>query len=166
MLLLAVTVLLLPGVLYGRRPGRVLTLAAIVVSAGVAVAALPTLLSGIEGEVVSLRSMWLPGVLYLLGLPALLIVWAARATPAPRRVWLARWAVVIWLIVANNLLILHLMVAPAILMYSSHDTTPWAEAVGGVLLVGASVFLWLTVHRNPALMQTSPTALFQQPGRA
>ena len=149
MLLFAVAVLLLPGVLNGRWPGRMLTLAAIVVSTGVALAGLSTLLSGLEGAVVSLPAMWLPAVLYLLGLPALLIISVARASTAPRRVRLARWAVVMCLVVANNELILHLMVAPLILMYSSYDTTPWAEAVGGVILIATSVFLWLAIPRTP-----------------
>jgi len=150
MLLLAVAVLLLPGLLNGRQPSRTLTFAATVMSAAVAFAALPTLISGLEGEVVSLPLMWLPWVLYLLGLPALLIVSAAGAAPAPGRVWLARWAVVNCLVVASNPLI-QFFVAPAIFLYTSHDTTPWTEAIGGVLLIGASVFLWLTLHRDHAV---------------
>jgi hypothetical protein len=149
MLVLAVAVLLIPGVLTGRRPDWILTIAAIVVFAAVAGIALPTLLSGLAGEVVSLPHMWLPAILYLIGLPVLLIVSGARAAPASSRVSLARFATVLLLIVANNVIILHLMVVPAILMYSSYDTTPWAEAVGGVFLIAAAVAIWLTSSRDP-----------------
>jgi hypothetical protein len=150
MLLLAAAVLLLPRVLAGHRPGRMLTLAAIVVAAGVAVMGLSTLLSGLEGEVVSLPSMWLPAILWMIGLPALLIASAARITPAPPRASVARWAVVMCLIVATVPPVTEYMVAPAIFGYMSYDTTPWAESVDGVLLIGASVFLLLTLHRTPA----------------
>jgi hypothetical protein len=149
MLVLAVAVLLLPWVLAGRWPGWKLTIAALVVSAGVAVAALPTLLSGLEGEAVSLPHMWLPQVLLVLGIPALLIVSAMRATPGPRRVEMARWTVVLCLAVANNMMVTYLM-AMVILMYGSYDTTPWTEAIGGVLLIGASIALWLSNHHSDA----------------
>jgi hypothetical protein len=65
MLVLAVAVLLFPWVLTGRWPGdadhRVP-----VVAAGVAASALPTFLSSLEGEAVSLPDMWLAEVLLLL----------------------------------------------------------------------------------------------------
>ena len=85
----------------------------------------------------------------MLGLPALLIISAMRATPGPPRVEVARWAVVVSLIAANNVVIT-MSLAMAILMYSGYDAIPWAEGVGGVLLIGASIVLWLTVDRAPA----------------
>ena len=149
MLILAVAVLVLPWVLAGRWPGWMLTIAAVVVAAGVAASALPTLLSGLEREAVSLPNLWLPGILLLLGLPALLIVSAWRATPGPRRVQTARWTTVTCLSVANNMGITYFM-SMVIFMYSSWDMNPWTETIGGVLLVGAAVCLWLTVQRDNA----------------
>jgi hypothetical protein len=148
-LILAAAVLLLPWVLAGHRPSRNMTLTAIAVSAGVAVWGLVILISGLKGEGIWLPSMWLPALLWMIGLPVLSLVSAASTTPAPPRVTVARWAVVICLIVATMPLISEYMVAPAIFSYSSYDTTPWAEAVDGSLLIGASVFLLLTLHRAP-----------------
>jgi hypothetical protein len=96
--------------------------------------------------------MWLSEVvwvLYLLGLPALLIASAVRAVGlGPPRVEVARLAVMFCLIAANNGAIT-IVLAMAVLMYSPYDAMPWAEGVGGVLLIVASI-LWLTVHRAPA----------------
>jgi hypothetical protein len=155
MLVFAVAVLLLPWVLAGRWPGWKLTIAALVVSAGVAVAALPTLLSGLEGEPVSLPNMWLPQVVLVFGLPALLIVSALRAAPSPGRVGKARWTVVICLAVANNMMVTYLM-AMVIFMYSSYDSNPWAETIGGALLIGASIAVWLIHHHDDAPETDTP----------
>jgi hypothetical protein len=51
------------------------------------------------------------------------------------------------LLVANNP-ISSLMAAVMVVGYMSYDTTPWSEAVGGLFLIGASRFLWLTDHRD------------------
>jgi hypothetical protein len=140
MLVLAVAVLLFPWVLAGRWPGWMLTIASPVVAAGVAASALPTFLSSLEGEAVSLPDMWLAEVLLLLGLPALLIASAVQAAPGPRRAGVARWAAVFCLSVAPNM----------IFMYSSWDMNPWTETIGGVLLIAGSACLWLTVQRDQA----------------
>jgi hypothetical protein len=150
LLVLAVAVLLLPAILRGRPAGRLLTLAAVVVSAGVAVTALPVLLSSLEGEAVSLPRPWVPGILLcVLGVPALLATSAALATPAPPRAWRARWTVILCVILVNNPGFLY-SVAPLVFLYSSHDANPWVEAIGGVLLIGASILVWLTHQHDDA----------------
>jgi hypothetical protein len=37
-----------------------------------------------------------------------------------------------------------------IFMYSSWDTNPWTETIGGVLLIAGSAGLWLTAQRDKA----------------
>lgn len=147
LLLLAAAVLMIPGVLGGRRPGRVVTVAAAVMSAGIAVVAVATWLSGREGQVVTVPRPWLPAMLWILGLPALVMVLAVSAGRAPPGVWVGRWAVVACVSAGNPFG--QLFVAPLVFGYTSHDTTPWAEAVGGVFLIGASGFLWLATYHNP-----------------
>jgi hypothetical protein len=84
----------------------------------------------------------------MFGLPALLIGSALQATPGPTRVERARWAVVICLI-AEAWGFAHVL-AMAIFMFSPHDAIPWAEAVGGGVLIVAAACLWLTVQRDKA----------------
>jgi hypothetical protein len=152
MMCLAVAVLLLPRLLTGRRPGRVLSLSAVVVAVATAVVATAQWRSGLEGQVVTVPGLGAAATLSWLGLPALAIgavvstvLHPPRVSP-PQRVWTGR-LVVMGLLVANNP-IFSLMAASMVVGYMSYDTTPWSEAVGGLFLIGASRFLWLTDHRD------------------
>jgi hypothetical protein len=157
MLFLAIAVLLLPAALTGRRPRLVLSIAAVVVSVGFAVLAAVTWLSGRAGQVVTVPGMWLPFTLWVFGLPALVAAAAASAGPVPVRVGVQRWAVVVC-VLASTPLVAQLFVAPMLFAYGSHDTIPWSEAVGGVFLIGASVFLGLASYRHPLPDTDSPDA--------
>lgn len=52
-----------------------------------------------------------------------------------------------------------LLLAPMLLGYVSHDTTPWAEAVSGLFLMAAAVFVWpARLGRRPGQRgQPAPT---------
>lgn len=144
-LLLAVAVLFLPGLLTGRRPRPPYILAAVLVSAGFAVDALATWLSGRAGELVTLPWPWPLGLLWVIAWPALLFGSAVADTSVPLRVWTGRWAVVVCLL-ASTTFITQLLLAPMFLGYSSYDTTPWSEVVTGALLITAAVFLGPATH--------------------
>ena len=146
MMLLAGAVMLLPRVLSGRRLGRGPAITAVVVSVCIAAMALHTLLSGLEGEAVTAPGLWVPGLVWVFGWPALMVASAACAVRAPSPVEVGRWAVVGCLLVANPFA--QVVVAPVLLGYSSYDTTPWAEAVGGVVLICAAGLLWRAAYRD------------------
>lgn len=146
MLLLAGAVLLLPGLLSGRRLGRGFVITTVVVSVGIAAMAVQTLLSGFAGQVVAVPGLWLPGLVWVFGWPALMVASAASAEDAPPRVKVGRWAVVGCVLVGNPFA--QFLIVPLLLAYASHDMTPWAEAVGGVILIGAAGLVWLTAHRD------------------
>ena len=153
MLLLAVAVLLLPGILLGRRPGLVLSISAVVVAVATAVVAAAQWRSGFEGQVVPVPGSGVAVTLSWLGLPALVIALAVSTVlhpplvSPPQRVWTGR-LVVMACLVANNP-IFHFVAASILVGYTSYDTNPWSEAVGGLLLVVASRFLWLANYRDP-----------------
>ena len=165
MLFLAIAVLLLPAALTGRRPRLVLSIAAVVVSVGIAVSAAVTWLSGYAGQVVTMPGMWLPVMLWWLGLPALVAASAASAGPVPVRVGVQRWAVVAC-VLASTPPLPQLFVAPMLFFYQSHDIIPWSEAVGGMLLIGASVFLALASYRHPLPDAASADASVTQQARS
>ena len=166
MLFLAIAVLLLPAALTGRRPRLVLSIAAVVVSVGIAVSAAVTWLSGYAGQVVTMPGMWLPVMLWWLGLPALVGASFAFASvgPVPVRVGVQRWAVVAC-VLASTPPVTQLFVAPMLSFYQSHDMIPWSEAVGGMLLIGASVFLALASYRHPLPDAASADAFVTQQAR-
>lgn len=140
LLVLAAAVPLLPAVLTGRPVGWALRLAAVAVSLGVVVTGVVSWHAGRVGEVVSAPGTGLAGALWVLGLPCLALALGAVAEPARRRVDVARWAVVGFL-VGSNPVATTLFLAPLLLGYASYDTTPWTEAVSGVFLVAAAICL-------------------------
>lgn len=72
------------------------------------------------------------------------VVWLLmRGRLTPRRAW-----VVGVLVFAALPLISHVMTAPMLLLYTSHDTTPWAEGVSGVLLLVAALVILLPGARE------------------
>ena len=141
LLVLAAAVVLLPTVLAGRSAGRILHLAAVVVSVGVAVVGVASWRTGPLGEGSSSPWLQLGGALWLLGLPVLVLVAVAAAPESRRRVEAGRWGVAAFLVAANPVLTT-LYLAPVLLGYTSHDTTPWTEAVTGASLLGAALCLW------------------------
>lgn len=66
-----------------------------------------------------------------------------RGGLTPRRAW----AVGV-LVFAALPLISHVMTTPMLLFYTSHDTTPWAEGVSGVLLLVAALVILLPGGRE------------------
>jgi hypothetical protein len=155
MMLLAVAVLLLPRLLVGRRPSLTLSLSAVVVAVATAVVAAAQWRSGFEGQLVTFPGLGIAATLSWVGLPALAIALVVSTVlhptlvSPPQRVWTGR-LVVMACLVANNP-IFSLMAAAMVFGYMSYDTTPWSEAVGGLFLIVASGFLWLTNHREPPL---------------
>lgn len=147
---LALVTLLLPRVLAGRRPGRLQSTAALLVSADIAAVAVVTFLSGRDGQVVTIPGPWSPGILWSFGLPLLasVPVLLSFTAPDPPRLWAAgRYAAAGCVLLASP--VAQPFVAPAVFAYTSYDSTPWGEAFGGVPLIGAAVFLSLAIRRDP-----------------
>jgi hypothetical protein len=136
---LGVALVLVPGVLLGTSPGRMLRAGGWLVALGVLVGGVSTFLSGATGAIVAIPGQWVADLLWVLGLPLLLVAAVAEAmtNEAPRLGWRAA--------AAGGLLLSHpivvFLLAPALLLYSSFDATPWTEAVGGWALVVAGVCL-------------------------
>jgi hypothetical protein len=149
MLLLASAMAVLPSVL-SRRPRPLTWVIGAVLAVGNAFVGLHALLSGLNGEVVSL-----PGPIVSGAFASMVIFWPAWATAwwliavsgadwRPRNWWGLALAVTLMLASPGALFIL---VGPMVVNYVSHDTTPWTEAVGGCLLVLAAALVWPAVLR-------------------
>jgi hypothetical protein len=146
LLLLAVACVVLPGLLVGSAPGLQLTVASWVVALGTAVVGAVTTLSGVRGQVVTVPGHEVAAVLWVLGpiVLATLGLVSGRLTSG-RFGW--RMGAVAALVVGNP--VAQFLFAPAILGYVSHDTTPWAEAVGGAGLALGGAFLLVACRPAP-----------------
>lgn len=141
-LLLAVGLLVVPSVL-SRRPRPLTWIIGFVLALGYVELGLEALLSGLRGEVVALSGPndtpygWL-----LVAGPFLAVCWwfcAVAVDWRPGNGWKLGTAFV--LVLASPLPAL-VVVGPAVVGYTSYDTAPWVEAVGGWTLVIAAVLVW------------------------
>lgn len=145
-LLLAAAAVLLPLVL-ARRVRWVPLLVAGVVGAALTVVGLHQWTSGVTGQVQPQSAAAAAGFVWLVVVPAVVLVWAARATSGARersrrvRTWLLAAA-----LVASTPLPVALL-GPVVLLYGSHDTTPWSEAVIAIPLVLAAGLVWVVSPR-------------------
>lgn len=138
-LVLAVAALLLPFAL-GRSP-RVQVPVAIAAGASLAAVGAGTWASGDAGRVVD--QPWTGPALFVWSvvLPALLVLWAARATGGGTNARRVRWALAITLVASTPAPAV--LLGPLLVMYSSHDTSPWSDAAAAVPLVVAAALLWV-----------------------
>ena len=139
MVLLAVGVTSLPWLWLPRRP---------LVCLAVAVPALAVLLiggltwnAGISHETVA-AGVVPPILVWSFGLPLALGMAAATSCDAHTSQRTTRWRVVVAVLIAMSTPLAEVMFAPMLLGYMSHDSTPWAGAVTGVLLVAAGCAVW------------------------
>ena len=139
MVLLAVGVTLLPWLWLPRRP---------LVCLAVAVPALAVLFiggltwsAGLSHEATA-GGMGPTILVWSFGLPVALAMAAAtsRDDHTPQRT--TRWRVVITVLVAMATPLAEFVFGPMLVGYRSHDSTPWTEAVTGVLLVTAGCAVW------------------------
>lgn len=148
MLLLALAMSVLPSVL-SRRPRPLTWVIGAVLALGYALAGVQALLSGLTGEVVE----WSGPIVTTFGF--VVVLWPVWATVwwmvavggadwRPRNGWQLGLA---FTLILSTPIPVFLFVAPAVVNYVSHDTAPWSEAVGGWLLVMASVLVWPAVLR-------------------
>lgn len=162
LLLLAAAVLLLPELLLGRQPGRLLRVTTWLVALGTLVVATLTILSGVTGSAVRAPGDGVAGAMWALGLPVLVAAGVIECVTTERRGngWrmAAAWALLLSTPIAQ------IIVTPTLLDYMSNDTTPWTEAVGGVGLVLAGAALFGAGGRKPTgLPRRAPAGLAQVP---
>ena len=154
MALLAVGVASLPWLWLPRRP---------LVCLAVAVPALAVLLiggltwnAGLSHEATA-GGMGPTILLWSFGLPIALAMAAAtsRDDHTPQRT--TRWRVVVTVLIAMATPLAEFIFAPMLVGYLSHDSTPWAEAVTGVLLVMAGCAVWPATSgpQRPSAARTS-----------
>jgi len=99
-------------------------------------------LSGVAGHPVDVPGEGTTFLLLGLGLPVALLTVAALVRDEhepPGRALQARRAGLVLLALASPLALVFL--GPLLLLYGSHDTTPWLQSLGGVLTVLAGVLL-------------------------
>ncbi|GIG38752.1 hypothetical protein [Cellulomonas phragmiteti] len=138
MLLLAGAAAVLPFLLMRTHWSRVPI--AVVVAAAVAVPGAQTWASGVAGSAQPAWAGLAAGLVWGVGVPALLIAWmVTRGRPdRPRTVWTTALAGALIASTPVPAWLLGLMVAG----YVSHDTAPWSEAGIAVPLVVAGVLVW------------------------
>ena len=140
-LVLAVALAGLPTVMLGRRHRLLNLVSVVVLSGGALVFGLVALLSGLSGQP-ELQGWWLSvaGVVWALGLPAMLITLGVVAAHDDRPGYGWRWLAVFLLLGSSPLGLV--FAGPIGAGYASYDTSPWTEAVGAFLLVVAAPALW------------------------
>ena len=139
MVLVAVGVALLPWLWLPRRP---------LVCLAVAVPAFAVLLiggktwgAGLGHEAAAVGVV--PALLvWSFGLPLALAMAAATSSDDHTARRTTQWRVVVTVLIAMSTPLAEVIFAPMLLGYMSHDSTPWAGAVTGVLLVAAGCSVW------------------------
>ncbi|MQW76714.1 hypothetical protein GHK92_12580 [Nocardioides sp. dk4132] len=161
---LALALALLPWLLL-RGPRRLVAAASVVLGASLLPLAWLLWASGRAGEVVEvplLTPLVVGGV--LLGplvlaavVAASLVPGALRRGPASRLQQRARLLLAVLVVLCGPLgqVAVGLLIAPVLLGYVSHDTTPWTEAVNGGLLVLAALAAWPATGRRRRRTTTS-----------
>lgn len=157
LLVLAVAVLLMPLALMGRRPGPAVGTAAVMVAACLGTFGFFSVLSGLAGRVVAAPGP-LEGIAvfgWILGLPVFVLAasFSVGTAPAdePLRELTGRQVggrLVLTACLAASNPLGGLLLAPLFLGYTSHDATPWSEAVAGVLLIIGAAALLLAAPRR------------------
>lgn len=160
LVVLAAAVLVLPPVLLGRAPGRLLAVSNGLVALGILTVGVLTLLSGLSGSAVSVPGDRLAGALWVLGLPVVALAGIVECVSTERAANGWRLGASTALLAASP--IAQVIIAPVVLDYMSHDTTPWTEAFGGVALVLAGGCL-LPTRRVPAPLPAPSGAVAQPP---
>ena len=138
MALLAVGVTLLPWLWLPRRP--LVCMAASVPALAVLLIGGLTWNAGLSHEATA-GGMGPTILVWSFGLPIALAMAAAtsRDHTAQRT---TRWRVVITVLIAMATPLAELLFAPMLVGYRSHDSTPWTDAVTGLLLVTAGFAVW------------------------
>lgn len=147
-LLLAGAAALLPLVL-ARRVRWLPVLLAVVVSASLTVVGLHQWTAGVTGQVQPATAALPAALLWAVVVPVVVVVWLVRTTSGERdrrRAVRARWLGAA--LVASTPLPVALL-GPVLLLYGSHDTTPWSEAVIAVPLTIAAVLVWVVTPGVP-----------------
>lgn len=147
LLLLAIAVGMVPLLMAGPRAGWLTLLLSGTMGIGGLPIAATTWFSGQAGHVVTVTGLDVSVRLFAFGWPVLLLLTAMpllRAS-APRNDWLL---ITIALLIASTPIPSY-FITSMVMGYTSHDTTPWDEAVVGMLLVGAATAWWLASRGLP-----------------
>ncbi|MEO7754678.1 MAG: hypothetical protein ABIS35_14820 [Terracoccus sp.] len=167
LLVWAFALALVPLLVPGSRPGRLTRVLSAVMGVGVAMMAAFTWVSGQAGRAVTVD--WLHPVI-----AGLLILWPVAMVvatvpphlraPGPPNRWLL---VTVGLLVGSAPLPSYFVV-PVIVGYASHDSTPWEEAVVGLMLVAAALTWWpgTRTSREPQLETTADPDELLAPSRS
>ena len=145
LLLLGTAVTLLPLLLRPwRRAAHVWALCA-VLGLSQLLAGLSTLVSGLLGR--AAVDLWTPFVAFVwLGWPVALTLASILMVGHVRRPG-AGWLLLIVLLTASTPLV-QVFMTPAVLGYTSHDTTPWSEVWGGACLLLAALAVRPAAYRR------------------